>query len=93
MIPNLVIFKHPTNSCVEFTYYDSVLSKTGDIFECPTYNDLTHNEIVLARVTAEGSTELSRYEINSHGPQNIFELCYNELSLLVNHLISNPKSI
>ena len=93
MIPNLVIFKHSTNSCVEFTYYDSILSKTGTVFECPVYNELAYNELVLARVTATGSTELSRYEINSLEPQNIIELCYNELVLLVNHLISNLKPV
>jgi hypothetical protein len=89
MLPNLIIFKNQTNSCVEFTYFDSVLSKTGDVFECPAYENLEPNEIVLARITKDGSIELGRYQIGSHVSKNIFDLCYNELSSVVNHLMKD----
>lgn len=89
MQPNLVIYKHNSedNAFVELRYLDGALLSSGDLVKGYEYPNLQNDEIVLSRLTANGSVEVSRFMIKTD-EKNIFDLKYYELNAVVKHLFT-----
>lgn len=79
---------------VELPYLGRKLVETGTIFlphaDDEAYRSIEFDRIVLARTIAEGSIELTRYQLipEKGDPKKVCEMGYNELVKTIEHLIS-----
>jgi hypothetical protein len=79
---------------VELPYLGQKLAEAGTIFlphiDDESYRSIEFDRIVLARTIAEGSLELTRYQLipeKKGDPEKVCEMDYNELSKTVEHLV------
>lgn len=87
MQPNLVIYRHNSldHSFVELRYLNSVLLSIGDLVRGFPYPELKDSEIVLSRITEDGSVEIKRFDIG----EKVHALCHDYLSKIVKNLVAS----